>query len=127
MNEKAFEFAKKVRQKAYVPYSDFHVGCVVVTENGMYEGCNIENASYGATICAERSALSQAYSKGDTEIKEVYIVADNPFTAPCGICRQVLLELAKKATIYLCDENVCKAYSIEDLLPHSFSKGDLDV
>ncbi|SHJ45441.1 cytidine deaminase [Hathewaya proteolytica DSM 3090] len=84
------------REKAYAPYSQFKVGAAVLTEdNKLYTGCNIENASYGATNCAERTAIYKAVSEGHCKIKALAVVGnEKEFTYPCGICRQVIQEFA---------------------------------
>ena len=94
--EKAYEG----RKNAYAPYSKFKVGAAVLMENGkIYTGCNIENASYGATNCAERTAIFKAISEGNRKICAIAIVgADDEYTYPCGICRQVIAEFADENT-----------------------------
>jgi cytidine deaminase len=115
--------AIKAKEKAYVPYSNFHVGSAVITKSGkIYTGCNIENASFGATNCAERTALFKAVSEGDREFEAIAIVSSSgDFTPPCGICRQVLAELMPKGKIILANNNgETREYSVEDLLPVRF-------
>lgn len=117
---------------SYSPYSDFKVGAALLTKNGkIYTGCNIENASYSATLCAERTAFSNAISNGEREFETIAIVAikDNKLVTafPCGICRQFMAEF--------CDDNfkilVAKSeteydkYLLSELLPNSFNKSDL--
>lgn len=109
---------------SYVPYSKFPVGACAVSAGGEFiTGCNIENASYGLTMCAERVTLFKAYSEGIRDIKALAIAAntDDPIS-PCGACRQVILELARDATIYLLnrDASKIKKVTIDDLLPYSF-------
>lgn len=114
---------------SYVPYSHFHVGAALLAKNGtVYTGCNIENASYGATNCAERTAIFKAVSEGVKEFEAIVIVGGaegkvTDYCPPCGICRQVMREfcsqdfkiiLAKSPTDY-------KVYTLADLLPESFS------
>lgn len=118
----------KAKEFAYVPYSNFQVGAAVVTKGGkVYTGCNVENASYGATNCAERTALFKAISEGDRDFEAIAVVSSaDDFTPPCGICRQVLAELMPEGKIILANHaGETKEYSIEDLLPLSFTKGDL--
>ncbi|QUI23528.1 cytidine deaminase [Vallitalea pronyensis] len=120
--------AMKAKAFAYVPYSNFQVGAAVVTKNGkVYTGCNVENASYGATNCAERTALFKGISEGDRDFEAIAVVSSSDeFTPPCGICRQVLAELMPEGTIILANHSgEIREYSIEDLLPLSFTKKDL--
>lgn len=120
--------AMKAKAFAYVPYSNFQVGAAVVTKSGkVYTGCNVENASYGATNCAERTALFKGISEGDRDFEAIAVVSSsNEFTPPCGICRQVLAELMPEGKIILANHSgEIREYSIEDLLPLSFTKKDL--
>lgn len=120
--------ALEVKEKAYVPYSNFHVGASLLTEDGkLYTGCNIEIASYSPTICAERTAIFKAVSEGHRKIKTIAIVGDAGLTYPCGVCRQVLREFAKDANIIIAkSEDDYQEYVLEDLLPHSFGPKDLE-
>ncbi len=121
--------AIEAREKAYVPYSKFKVGAAMKMEDGsVFTGCNIENASYGATNCAERTAIFKAVSEGHTIMKKIAIVGDMlAFTAPCGICRQVIAEFAAKdieiVLIKNQDEYIVK--TLEEILPGAFTKEDL--
>ena len=117
------------REKAYVPYSNFKVGAALVTEdNTVYSGCNIENASYGATNCAERTAIFKAVSDGHTKIKAIAIVTDlENYASPCGICRQVILEFAADNIEIILAKNE-KDYivkTMEEILPGAFAKNNL--
>ena len=95
--EELVELAGKAKEKAYVPYSKFHVGAVLVTEKGdIYEGCNIENASYSLTNCAERTAFFKAISEGERSFRAIAIVGDKNPCYPCGACRQVMAEFCDK-------------------------------
>ena len=118
------------REKAYAPYSEFKVGAAVLMENGeIFAGCNIENASYGATNCAERTAIFKAVSEGSKEIKAIAIIGDlRNYTYPCGICRQVMSEFAKGNTsiILAKNENDYIVKSLEEVLPGAFTSKDLD-
>lgn len=122
---KAFEG----RSNAYVPYSNFKVGAAILMEDGsIYTGCNIENASYGATNCAERTAIFKAISDGHKEIKAIAIVGlENDYTYPCGICRQVIAEFAAEDIKIIIaknkDEYIVK--NLEEILPGAFTKKDL--
>jgi cytidine deaminase len=110
------------RQRAYAPYSNFQVGAAVLTSNGeIFAGCNIENASYGATVCAERVAIFKAVAAGHRDITELLVVGDTPQPlAPCGICRQVMREF-NIATIHLANcAGQIETMTLEQLLPCSF-------
>ncbi|AEE92121.1 Cytidine deaminase [Tepidanaerobacter acetatoxydans Re1] len=116
--------ALSAMKNAYVPYSKFPVGACAVTADGEEVlGCNIENASYGLTICAERVALFKAYSEGKKDIVALAVAAnvDEP-VSPCGACRQVISELAPKAIVYLTnkDGSKIKRMTAEELLPYGF-------
>lgn len=128
MDEKTLiKKALEVKEKAYVPYSNFHVGAAILTEDEkLYSGCNIEIASYSPTICAERTAIFKAVSEGSKKIKKIAIVGDGGFTYPCGVCRQVIREFGKDAKIIIAkSEDEYKEYTLEDLLPYSFGPEDL--
>ena len=125
LNE-AFEAMKD----AYAPYSNYHVGtCVKCKDGRMFRGVNIENASYGATNCGERSAIFGAYSYGyrKDDIEVLAIVTDGGrIGAPCGICRQVLSELLNEDTPIVLSNGIdVQITNIKELLPFSFSKDDL--
>jgi cytidine deaminase len=115
--------ATSARNHAYAPYSKFKCGAAVLTASGkIYSGCNVENASYGMTNCAERTAIFKAVSEGETKIKAVAVVADVPdFDAPCGACRQVIFEFGPDADIIMA--NLTRKHKIEkirSLLPYAF-------
>ncbi|NLW40246.1 MAG: cytidine deaminase [Tissierellia bacterium] len=122
------EKALEAREKAYVPYSKFRVGACLLTEDGkIYTGCNIEISSYSPTLCAERTAIFKAVSEGDRKIKAIAVVGDSDFTYPCGVCRQVIREFGKDATIIVANSvDDYREYKLEELLPHSFGPEDLD-
>lgn len=126
-NKLLIKKALEAKEKAYVPYSNFHVGAALITENDeIYTGCNIEIASYSPTICAERTAIFKAISEGQKKIKAIAIVGDNDFTYPCGVCRQVIREFGKDAHVIIANsEEDYREYKLEDLLPHSFGPEDL--
>lgn len=122
--------ALDAREKAYCPYSNFKVGAAVLFEDGnIYTGCNIENASFGGTNCAERTAIFKGVYEGNREIKGLAVVGDiNGYTYPCGICRQVIAEFVKDTSIPIVivknkDEYIVKTF--EEILPGVFSKKDL--
>lgn len=120
--EKAYEG----RENAYAPYSNFKVGAAVLAENGkIYTGCNIENASYGATNCAERTAIFKAISEGNRKICAIAIVgADDEYTYPCGICRQVITEFADKNTEIILGKKSLEyiVKTLAEILPGAFTK-----
>ncbi len=116
--------AKRVRDNAYVPYSEFGVGAALRAESGeIYTGANIENASYGLSRCAEQSAIQAMASAGERSFSElvVYTEAEDPAT-PCGACRQILFEFSRDADVYMVNhEGVVKRFSTAELLPDGFS------
>jgi cytidine deaminase len=118
------ERARRARHRAYCPYSRFAVGAAALTTDGsIYVGCNIENAAYSETICAERVALYKAVSEGDREVIALAVVAAGLTPPrPCGACLQVLAELAPHATIYMAaPDGVYESAVLGDLLPAPFS------
>ncbi|MGI6083986.1 MAG: cytidine deaminase [Acetivibrionales bacterium] len=129
-SEKLVNLAVKIKENAYVPYSNFHVGAALFADNGrIYTGCNIENASYGAAICAERTAIVKAISDGAKRILAIAVASDSKSpTMPCGICRQVLSEFClSDMPLYLSNrDGEYKVYSFEEILPHSFKKSDME-
>ncbi|QNM15279.1 MULTISPECIES: cytidine deaminase [Fusobacterium] len=125
------DMAFKAMGNAYAPYSNYHVGACVKTKDGKYHiGANIENASYGLTNCAERSALfnvfSQGYRKDDIESMAL-VTGGNTLGTPCGACRQVMIELLKRDTpiVVANKNNQAMVTTIEELLPYSFTNDDL--
>lgn len=123
--------AFKAMENAYAPYSNYHVGAAILCKDGrVFHGANIENASFGGTNCAERSAVFAAYSEGyrKENIEALAIVSDgNRIAAPCGICRQVLSELLEGDTpIYLSNGKDNVDSNMNELLPFQFSGEDLD-
>ena len=117
------ETAKSARLQSIAPFSNFLVGAAVKTEEGkVYTGSNIESASYGLTVCAERVALWKALSEGERKFTELAIVADTEsLTPPCGTCRQIIWEFAKHATIMLGNlRGETQIVSIGELLPRAF-------
>lgn len=122
------EIAKQAMNYAYAPYSHFKVGAALITDTGhIYTGCNIENASYGATNCAERTAIFKAISEGERHIQKIAIVSDAKKPAsPCGICRQVLSEFMDSDGIIILEiENEAKEFYLKDFLPYSFSSDSM--
>lgn len=121
------ERAIKARENSYSPYSHFAVGAALLCEDGtIYEGCNIENASYGLTNCAERTAIFKAVSEGHVTFKALAVVADTEGPcAPCGACRQVMAEFKIPLLIMGNLMGNIKIVTIEELLPFSFSECDV--
>jgi cytidine deaminase len=127
LNEMATR-AKAISQKAYCPYSKFRVGAVVLTDDGqMFEGCNVENASYGLTICAERNAVFHTVAQGKQKIVAVVIYTQTPTpSAPCGACRQVINEFGPEALIVsTCDGAEVLKKKLSALLPDAFGPANL--
>ena len=117
-HEKLLQCAKTVRNNAYAPYSKFRVGAALLAKSGkIYTGCNVENLSFGATICAERCAIAKAVSEGEREFSAIAIYAGEKFTAPCGICLQTINEFATDIDIILSDGEDLKIYKLSELLP----------
>jgi len=121
--EKLVAAARKARDKAYAPYSKFHVGAALETEDGtVFSGCNVENISYGATICAERNAVFQAVAAGHTKFKAIAVIADLPRPiTPCGMCRQVLGEFGGGTQVICANlKGDTMVKTVGDLLPDAF-------
>jgi cytidine deaminase len=123
--------AAEVMKKAYAPYSKFSVGCAVKGESGtVYQGCNVENASYGATICAERVAITQAIAQGEKTITELALITSSTEPCmPCGLCLQVIAEFATpqlKISASSADKKKVTELQLSDLLPRSFNKASLN-
>lgn len=127
MQSKLIDAARNARKNAYAIYSDFHVGAAVETSSGkIFQGCNVENASYGLTICAERTALVSAIAAGEKAFTHLVVATENGIS-PCGACRQVIWELCGDIPITLVDETgACQKTSALELLPHAFDQKDLD-
>ncbi|MFS7003874.1 cytidine deaminase [Carnobacterium maltaromaticum] len=128
-NEKWIQQAILARDTAYVPYSKFKVGaCIVTTDDRMYTGCNIENASYGLSNCAERTAIFKAVSTGERTFKHLVITGDTDGPiAPCGACRQVIAEFCSpEMPVTLCNlKGDIKITTVGELLPYAFTNKDL--
>ena len=120
--------AVSMLEMSYCPYSHFPVGAALECEDGtVYTGCNIENAGYSATVCAERTAVFKAVSEGHRRFKRIVVAgrSDSP-CVPCGECRQVLSEFAPELEVICLDKDGSElALSLTDLLPHSFNKSFL--
>ena len=119
--------AIEARKRAYTPYSHYKVGAALLGKSGkVYLGCNVENASYGHTVCAERTAVLKAVSEGEREFDAIAVVTRNG-GSPCGACRQVMAEFAPDLTIYIADKNGdYRATTMGELLPDSFTPKHLE-
>lgn len=122
MDKELLEAALVARERAYAPYSKFLVGAAVRAASGkIYTGCNIENASYGLTVCAERNALFSAVGAGEREFTALCVVGDTEAPiSPCGACRQVMAEFKVKRIILANLKGDVKEYTLDELLPLSF-------
>ena len=134
MEKKLFLEAVAAREKAYTPYSHFQVGAALLAKSGkIYHGCNIENAAYAPTNCAERTAFFKAVSEGEREFTAIAIVAgpegeELAFTSPCGVCRQVMAEFCDPEIFQIImgtKEDQLKVYRLKELLPLGFGPGNL--
>jgi len=130
MKEKLIQEAKEGRKQSYSPFSHFAVGAAVLTgSQKIYRGCNIENASYGLSNCAERTAIFKAVSEGERKILAVAVVADTEGpVSPCGACRQVFAEFCDQDTkIYLTNlHGDTEEWTMAQLLPGAFSSQDME-
>jgi cytidine deaminase len=129
-NQELMNKAIEIRERAYVPYSKFKVGAALLTKSGkVYTGCNIENAAYPVSLCAERVAIFKAISEGETDFVEMAVVADTERPVPpCGSCRQVMSEFFDSdMNVYLTNLNSnTMTVKMEELLPFSFQKTDME-
>jgi len=120
--ERLLGTAREARQHAYAPYSKFRVGAAVLVEDGrVFAGCNVENSSFGLTVCAERNAVAAAVVAGGRPIA-VAVVTDDDHVGPCGACRQVLAEFDQDMTVVLADRDGAdvRSVSLRELLPAAF-------
>ena len=131
-NEMLIEAAFKARENSYAPYSGFKVGAALLTEGGrVYLGCNIENAAYGETVCAERTAIFKAVSEGEKSFKKIAVVGGKDGLAPvpaypCGACRQVMSEFCGDGfVIVIKDGEAVKEHKLFEILPFSFGNAVL--
>lgn len=132
--EEMIRMAKNQMKYSYAPYSGFKVGAVLLTDDGeFYTGCNIENAAYTPTICAERNAIFKAVSEGHRKFSAICIAGGKDgvvagYTAPCGVCRQVMMEFCDPDTfniILMAGDGSYKIYTLKELLPLGFGPDDL--
>ena len=113
--------AQSARSQAHAPYSNYFVGAAVLTKDGeIIQGCNVENASYGGTICAERVALTAAIAQGKRELRAIAVVTVDG-ASPCGLCRQVMMELGPEMDVYIGDDaGKFRSTTVRALLPDAF-------
>ena len=127
LKQKLINLALQARQWAYAPYSHYTVGAALITSSGkIYDGVNVENASYPVSICAERVAIFKAISQGEREIKALVVATENG-GAPCGSCRQVLSEFGMDTEVIVIDSTgkIFQETTVKDLLPGAFTPRDL--
>jgi len=120
--------AIEAKTNAHTPYSGFHVGAALLTEDGkVYSGCNIESSSYSLTMCAERTAVFKAYSEGERKFKAIAVAGDSPdFCPPCGSCRQVMLDLCGDIDVIMINKKEeLKVLKLSQLLPLPFGDQSL--
>jgi cytidine deaminase len=124
-SKQLLEAAKKVREHAYAPHSHFKVGAALLTRSGnVYAGCNVENASFGATTCAERNAIAAMVAAGERDLQAIAVYAGGEApTFPCGICRQVIYEFSGDARVIVLDNDNVREVEINSLLPEAFRFG----
>ncbi len=123
--QELFALAKEARENAYAPYSDFKVGAALLGESGtVYLGCNVENASFGLTVCAERVALFKAVSEGERVFKAIAIYAGSKSVPPCGACLQVMAEFGDLDILLFDSKGSYVKWRISELLPQAFRLND---
>jgi cytidine deaminase len=127
LTDSLIEAARAAQRHAYAPYSRYRVGAALEAENGaVFVGCNVENASYGLTICAERAAVAAAVAAGARHIRRAVVVTDSdPPAAPCGACRQVLNEFGADMTVEAVGPARSLRWALSDLLPSAFGPEQL--
>lgn len=129
-SEDLIQLAMQVRERAYAPYSGYAVGCALLADGAVYAGANVENASYGLALCAERSAVAAAIAAGARAIQEVAVVtASDPPAAPCGMCLQTLTEFAPDPTavrVWLVNpDGARRSVTLAECLPYGFRRDQL--
>ena len=120
--------AREAMRNAWAPYSEFHVGAAIEAEDGrVFVGCNVESASYGLTICAERMALGAAVAAGARSLRRIAVTTEvDPPAAPCGACRQLLAEFGLKLEVIAVGPSTERRWTLGALLPDAFTKETLD-
>ena len=122
-NKELYEVALEMTAKSYAPFSKFRVGAALLTKDGkLYTGCNVENSSYGGTICAERTAFVKAVSEGDLEFEKIAIASSGGEAWPCGMCRQFMKEFCDDDFVIITgnDADSIRIYTLAELLPEGF-------
>ncbi len=122
-NRELYEIAVSMMDKAYAPFSKYRVGAALLTKDGkVYTGCNVENSSFGGTICAERTAFVKAVSEGDREFEKIAIVSSGGEAWPCGICRQFMKEFCEDDFVIITGHDVdsLRTYTMKEILPEGF-------
>ena len=128
MEKQLCELAVAMLERAYVPYSHFPVGAALLCKDGtVFTGCNIENAAYGATVCAERTAIFKAVSEGHREFDTLVIAGrSDGYCVPCGTCRQVMMEFAPELTVICLNRRgESRKFALRELLPYGFDQSCL--
>ena len=123
LEKELVEAAIEARERAFAPYSKFKVGAAVRTKGGkIYTGCNVENATFSLTICAERTAIFKAISEGESEFTEIAVVADtDELTPPCGPCRQIIWEFCRDIPVIFANlKGKSEIVQMSELLPRAF-------
>jgi cytidine deaminase len=121
--KKLISAARRAQRQAHAPYSKFKVGAALLTKSGkIYTGCNVENASYGLTICAERVAITKAVSEGHRQFQALAVICPSAQPTPCGACRQFMAEFGDLTVICADSRNLqrVETYRLSELLPHTF-------
>lgn len=128
--KKLVDMAIEAQENSYSPYSNFKVGAALLTKSGkIFKGCNVENAAYGPSNCAERTAIFSAVANGEREFDKIAIICGNgdEFGAPCGVCRQVIYEFAPEMEVILAKRNgETKKYKAYELLPEAFGPKNIE-
>ena len=126
-DEKLLQNAIEMMERAYVPYSHYRVGAALLAQDGtVYTGCNVENAAYGNTLCAERTALCKAISEGARKFTAIAIAASGSAPCPCGACRQSLYEFAPGLRVLVTWDGNVREAMLSDLLPEGFGPSSLN-
>ncbi|HQF41979.1 MAG TPA: cytidine deaminase [Ignavibacteriaceae bacterium] len=128
-NNTLIQKAVEAKKNAHPPYSNFHVGAALLTEDDkIYTGCNVENSTFGLTLCAERTAIFKAMSEGERKFKAIAIASDSPdYITPCGACRQIISDHCGEIDIICTNaKGEYKIFKTSELLPHAFGDKDLN-